>query len=237
MLTTRVNATFEATVDGAATGLVGTITARIEDGQNTIVVGPQTSGIVEAGVGIYTATLTAPTTAGDYTVIWSYDGAEASEDLTVHAAFVFATVDDVRARLGLASMTDDQAAQTTILLELATGLILDAVEKDDDWLDTLDVIPPRLRVTCIEATVRGFVNPSGARSQSETLGAHSFSQSWADAAAGMQLTEREERACRRAVFGTLAGSSRAYTVADHLARDIVTGGLVVEAEASEDEAA
>jgi hypothetical protein len=214
MLTTRVNATFEATVDGAATGLVGTITARIEDGQDTIVVGPQTGGIVEAGVGIYTATLTAPATAGDFTVIWSYDGVEASEDLTVHSAFVFATVDDVIARLGLAEMTVDQAAQTTILLELATGLILDAVEKGDSWLDTLDVIPPRLRVVCIEATVRGFVNPTGARSHSETLGAYSVSDSWADAAAGMQLSAAEERACRYAVYGTLTGSVNVGSVID-----------------------
>ena len=52
------------------TGLVGTIGARIDDGQGATVVARQTTGIVEEGSAIYVATLTAPSTAGTYLVIW-----------------------------------------------------------------------------------------------------------------------------------------------------------------------
>jgi hypothetical protein len=69
-------------------------------------------------------------------------------------------------------------------------------------------------VTCIEAAVRVFSNPAGARSATETIGAYSHSQSWADATAGMQLTEREERACRRAVYGSATAAPRVGAIID-----------------------
>lgn len=82
-ITSAPGVSFEATVNGASTGLVGTITVRIEDGQNTVVTAASTTSIVESGTGIYTATRTAPSTAGQYLVIWNDGTNETSEDLTV----------------------------------------------------------------------------------------------------------------------------------------------------------
>lgn len=83
-LTRPAGASTEASVQNAPPGLVGTINVRIEDGLNAVVFGPTTAGIVESGIGIYTVTFTAPSTTGQYLIIWN-DGAgsEASEDLTV----------------------------------------------------------------------------------------------------------------------------------------------------------
>jgi hypothetical protein len=125
----------------------------------------------------------------------------------------FAEVTDLETRLGT-TFAAAQTLQAQSLLELATGLVLDAISQDEAWLDAQTAIPSRLRVTCIEAAVRVFSNPTGARSESETLGAYSHSQSWADASAGMQLTEREERACRRAVYGSATASPRVGAIID-----------------------
>src|SRR5690349_18573194 len=92
-ITASAGATFEATVNNAPTGLVGTITVRIEDGQNTIVTAATSSGIVESGTGIYTATLAAPDDAGQYLVIWNDgDVLEASEDLFVTGGITVASL-------------------------------------------------------------------------------------------------------------------------------------------------
>lgn len=83
----HINETFEATADGAPSGLVGTIGVQITDG--AVVVSPRTtSGIVElpANSGVYVATLTAPSDAGDYDVVFDTGGESpvfASEDLIV----------------------------------------------------------------------------------------------------------------------------------------------------------
>lgn len=69
----KPGASFEATVDSPTSGLVGTIEVSIEDGLGSVVTAATTSGIVEspAGSGIYTATLTAPSTGGFYVVVWN----------------------------------------------------------------------------------------------------------------------------------------------------------------------
>src|SRR3990172_5611118 len=63
---------FEVTSVGFATGLVGTIGIRILDGAGGTTTARVTAGIVEfpSGSGIYLKTLTAPLTAGQYTVMW-----------------------------------------------------------------------------------------------------------------------------------------------------------------------
>lgn len=75
---------FESTVQGAATGLVGTIGVRIKAlPANTTVFARTTAGIVETVTGIYAKQLTAPTTAGAYVIVWDDGTNFASEDLTV----------------------------------------------------------------------------------------------------------------------------------------------------------
>lgn len=81
--------TFTAVLEGAATGLVGTVGVRIENPDGSNNTARTTSGIVEleAGSGAYAASgLVAPDTAGTYIVIWDTGGGSpswASEELTV----------------------------------------------------------------------------------------------------------------------------------------------------------
>jgi hypothetical protein len=68
-------ASFEATLTGAPTGLAGTLGVRILDNAGGTTTARATAGIAEfpAGSGFYTVTLTAPTTAGQYSVFWDTD--------------------------------------------------------------------------------------------------------------------------------------------------------------------
>lgn len=61
---------FEATFQ-FATGLTGTVGVQLVDGQGGVIQARSTTGIVEhpSGSGIYTATRTAPSTAGTYNVV------------------------------------------------------------------------------------------------------------------------------------------------------------------------
>ena len=66
-------ATFEAGAQGFPTGLIGTIGVRVLDTPaGTTVIARTTAGIAEqpAGSGYYTVSLTAPVTAGTYSVVW-----------------------------------------------------------------------------------------------------------------------------------------------------------------------
>src|SRR5687767_9561442 len=104
----------EVTATGAATGLVGTIGVRIQDGQGNDTLARSTSGIVEspAGSGIYTATLTSPSIAGQYIVVWDTGSVSpttvAYDELTVTAhapdptvaGTVYFTHAEFRARYG-----------------------------------------------------------------------------------------------------------------------------------------
>lgn len=88
MIYAAPGATFETTVANADTGLTGTIGVRIIDGQGGTTVARATTGIIEspAGSGIYTATLTAPSVAGEYSVVWDDGGVGplwATDQLTV----------------------------------------------------------------------------------------------------------------------------------------------------------
>ena len=88
----KPGATFECTVDSPTTGLVGTITVKIEDGIGATVTPATTSGIVEspAGSGIYNATLTAPVTGGYYVVVWD-DGTHTPAGMTAESVEVTST--------------------------------------------------------------------------------------------------------------------------------------------------
>lgn len=132
----------------------------------------------------------------------------------LEAAVTFATLDELALRLGKTSVDDLTAAeraQGQMLLELVTGLIVDAVGKTDAWAATLDPIPRYLRGLCLEAAWRASRNPAGVSSESETLGAYShtarYEFSGSDQGAGVTLTEAEERAARRAVYGVSSRSA------------------------------
>lgn len=129
----------------------------------------------------------------------------------------FATTSDLETRLGR-TFTEAQDAQASMLLDLATSAIAGACDKDDDWAATVTDIPPAVRVVCIEAAVRAMVNPDGVRSRSETLGTYTLAESYTTQAsgAGLELTDREERAVRRAVFGTSSATVRPDSLIDDL---------------------
>jgi hypothetical protein len=64
--------TFEATLTGAPTGLVGTVGVRVLDNAGAETVARTTAGIIEfpAGSGFYSVSLAAPSVPGSYTVMW-----------------------------------------------------------------------------------------------------------------------------------------------------------------------
>ncbi len=67
-------ATFEWLIT-ATTGLTGTLAVQIDDGTDNTIDGPTTDNIIElATTGRYIATLTAPTTQGEYVLLASTDG-------------------------------------------------------------------------------------------------------------------------------------------------------------------
>lgn len=231
----RAGVIFEASTSPVTSGLVGVIGVRVMDGQGATTTARTTTGIVEtpAGSGIYVATLTAPTTAGDFLLVWDTGGATPeylTEDLRVLAVtefpdaftgLTFATLDELALRLpGPAlsgeELSEKQQAQGTMLLTLATSAIADAAGKDDDWVMGLTEIPPVLRAVCLEMVARTMVNPGGARSESESLGQYSHATSFTDAAHGLALTDHEVLLVRRAVHGRLSGSSRPRSIMDRV---------------------
>ncbi len=125
---------------------------------------------------------------------------------------MFATLGELADRIGAAELTDTQAAQGTLLLELATGLIVEAVDRDDTWAAALEEIPTSVRTTCVEMVARVMNNPTGARSQSETLGAHQYSTSFTDGAHGLELTASDISRCRRAILGQTSASARVESI-------------------------
>ncbi len=82
------SALFEAVLEAAITGLVGSVEVAIIDNDGNVVVGPTALGITENSVGgtptgVYTAELTAPATNGQYTIVWSRDGTFAPNTVSV----------------------------------------------------------------------------------------------------------------------------------------------------------
>lgn len=88
MIYAAPGATTEIVADNFATGLAGTIGYRVRTSAGADSIARTTVGIVEdiAGSGIYRANITAPATAGQYTIVWD-DGAGspkyATEELVV----------------------------------------------------------------------------------------------------------------------------------------------------------
>jgi hypothetical protein len=119
---------FEAVVNGYATGLA-TVRARILDNAGATVYGPSTTGVAElvAGSGSYVVTLTAPSTAGQYSVGWDTGSVSpttwTTEDLVVTATtpggglpsgYDLCTVADVKSSLELTTTDNDTLIQSLI---------------------------------------------------------------------------------------------------------------------------
>ena len=109
-------ASFEVAVK-TTTGLAGTLGVRVIDGAGNTTTARVTTGIVEypAGSGIYTATLTAPTTAGQYSILFD-DGSGVfldpvdlvvtySSAVSVPTGTEYVTVADLKSALALTGQT------------------------------------------------------------------------------------------------------------------------------------
>lgn len=66
--------TYEATVTAPATGLSGTLGARVLDGQGGEAMPRTTGGILEVAPYVYTGTFDAPGTGGSYVLVWDIGG-------------------------------------------------------------------------------------------------------------------------------------------------------------------
>lgn len=114
----------------------------------------------------------------------------------------FATADNVADRLGR-KLSDAENGSAEFLIDAATSLVADAVDRDEAWAEALDPVPKVLRLIVVEATCRALNNPAGLDSLQESLGDHSHTQTFrrgADAA-GLLLTKPERELARRTVLG------------------------------------
>lgn len=92
----KPGAAFEAVVERAPSGLVGTIGVRVVQYPNVTTVARRTTGIVESpsGSGVYTAALPAIANPGQYAILWDVGGALtpsgcAGEDLLISATAAY----------------------------------------------------------------------------------------------------------------------------------------------------
>lgn len=81
-----------ATLGNAPSGLVGTLTVKVIDPlTGTVHQAPTAVGVVEYAAGEYAFPITAPTAAGDYSIVWDAGAEELSEDLFVRGSLTAAT--------------------------------------------------------------------------------------------------------------------------------------------------
>lgn len=133
----------------------------------------------------------------------------------------FAENTDVATRLKR-DLDDTESALADLLIESATALIAAEAGKSWEWAEELpEPVHPLLRAVCLEVVARVMENPEGLNSSSERLGAHEESRTFrrGDQGGDLLLTDRESRLVRFAINGTLAGYSRADTLADRLVGD------------------
>lgn len=121
----------------------------------------------------------------------------------------FATSGDVSNRLGR-TLTPGETTTVDALIEGATAVIAEAVDRDDDWAAALDPVPKIVKVMTVELVCRALANPNQLAALSETLGSFQYSARFRDA--GILLTEVEERLVRKAVHGRLSGSAPTQSI-------------------------
>jgi hypothetical protein len=183
--------------------------------------------IVHDSLGEYHADVLLDST-GMWVIEWSTDDEEQVEGVQVWVsptpamAVTFATIDElalVMGKTGSSDLTAAQLAQGYMLLEMATGLIVEAVGKTDAWAAALDPIPRALRATCLSIASRLSHNPTGMTSQTESLGAYSYTQRYESGgsspsgAAALALTDAERLLCRRAARAATSGTAMLDSVA------------------------
>jgi hypothetical protein len=228
--------TYYPTTTDAPAGLVGVMTLGLKWPNGSTSQAVSTAGIVEVAPGSYVGTRVAPLVAGDYVIVWEVNDGDPDtpesviDDLVVkvYDATGFATLDELAVRLGKESAEDftaAEAAQGTLLIALATGIITDEVGKDAEWAAALDPVPATLRGVCLEMVARVMTNPTGARSESETLGQYQHSASYTDGAHGLAFDDAWSMMCRRVVYGRLSGSSTPATTLDRVIEYAETGDI------------
>ena len=148
-VTVAPGASFEAVAAGFATGLTGTIGVRIIDNAGATTTARATAGITEypAGSGIYAKTLTAPSVAGQYTLVWdngaTTPGNVAAEDLLVTSSPTYTapsgteyiTSADLKTTLGITVSTYDTDIATAVS---AASRGIDGACHRRFWVDTID---------------------------------------------------------------------------------------------------
>lgn len=128
-----------------------------------------------------------------------------------------ASTDDVAARLGVSALSAEQAGAATLLLDLATAVVVEAVDKDADWAAALSPVPDVLRGLTVELVCRAMASPQGLTSASVTLGEATRTETYRrDPSSPLVLTTQEQLLARGAVYGTTSGSSTPRALPDRL---------------------
>lgn len=174
------------------------------------------------------------TAAGPWVAIFTTTSPAQVESIQIFAdpapatTVMFATIDELARRLGMVDageLSAGQVAQGTMLLRLMTSVIAQEVGRTEAWVATVNPIPAILRAVCLEAVARVMQNPSGARSESETLGQWSHSTNYTDKAHGLLLTAAESRLVCQEVWGTASATTHPATTLDELIELSETGQI------------
>jgi hypothetical protein len=83
MIYAAPDTTTNSFLDGAPTGLVGTLTWKLLNADGTVVTAATTAGITEIEPSVYRHSFTSPSTEGDYLIIWTNGSTRIPEELTV----------------------------------------------------------------------------------------------------------------------------------------------------------
>lgn len=135
---------FEATVVFHQTGLVGTIGVRVTDNQGVDTIARTTAGITEypSGSGRYQKTITAPTVAGQYDVVWDNAAGPsgwASEELFVTSSVAgggvpsgsdLCTLADVKTALEISASDTSRDTLIAALITSASEAIMNEVDRE-----------------------------------------------------------------------------------------------------------
>lgn len=146
----------------------------------------------------------------------------------------FATISDVQRRW-MQELSSAQQDGVLWMLASATDLVLEAVDRDQAWAATVQVVPPVLRSICVEAVIRVLNNPQSVTQFNEQLGVYArggqFMVQGPLATTGLMLTELEERRARRAVYGESSGTARARSSFNDVV--VESGVLTVDQDAED----
>lgn len=220
----RITGTFRNDSEAVADPSTLTFTFRAPDGTETTYTYGIDSELVKSSTGVYIVDLEL-SAAGRWAWKWQATGTAAGVDvgaITVTSASLdeaptprFASVADLEALLAV-EFTAGQQTQAGMLLDLATGAIIQAVDKTDDWALALTPVPTQLKLLTLTLARRMFLNPQGVRSQSEQLGSYQHTESFADASTSIDLTTSERLTARRCVYGSNTASARIGSIIDNV---------------------